>query len=246
MQPVASKDEVLSQVIVSPPVVDETHFTPEVPVADEAVVEEKIIEVPPAVEIPAIETQAAIETPEQTITTESITPVEKEKIDTPVVTKPEQLAMAGPSVDMPIAETKSPVQQKPQTTEKQQQAPLKQFKTEAVTQKPTEGVSSDKEAADATQLLLQARQAYWKNNMDESEKYYRSLAALEPQDPNVYGELGNVYYAQGKWQQAAESYYEAALRLLETGKKDQVNYLHRVIKGLDTDSAEKLAQKLKP
>ena len=109
------------------------------------------------------------------------------------------------------------------------------------------------EASDATQadfktLLIKARQSFWNGKVTESEKIYLGLSALDNHDPSVYGELGNVYYAQGKWKQAGEAYYEAAIRLLEQENNgqvaDQVNYLLRVIQGLDTESAEKLKSKI--
>ena len=104
---------------------------------------------------------------------------------------------------------------------------------------PGESTSSEKLA-----VLHKARQAYWNGSMSEAEKAYRELSELTSQDPNVFGELGNVYYAQGKWKQAGEAYYEAAILLIELNQPTQVNYLLRVIQGLDAESADKLRQKM--
>lgn len=93
-------------------------------------------------------------------------------------------------------------------------------------------------------LLNQARIAFQSGKADESIKLYEELRELNPSDPNVHGELGNVLYAQGKWQQAGEAYYEAATRLLEQGQGGQVQYLYRIIQGLDQESAEKLRSRL--
>jgi tetratricopeptide (TPR) repeat protein len=93
-------------------------------------------------------------------------------------------------------------------------------------------------------LLNQARIAFQSGKADESIKLYEELRELNPDDPNVYGELGNVLYAQGKWQQAGEAYYEAASRLLDKGQGGQVQYLYRIIQGLDQESAEKLRSRL--
>ncbi len=94
-------------------------------------------------------------------------------------------------------------------------------------------------------ILNRARQAYWNGSMAEAEKAYQELSELASQDPDVYGELGNIYYAQGKWKQAGEAYYEAAIRLIEANQQPaQVNYLLRVIQGLDAESANKLRQKM--
>lgn len=100
------------------------------------------------------------------------------------------------------------------------------------------------ESKDVKQMISMARQSFWNGNAQLSEKFYLDLAKSEDADPDVYGELGNVYYAQGKWKQAGKAYYEAAIRLLELKQGGQVGYLLRVIQGLDAESAEKLRQKM--
>ena len=98
--------------------------------------------------------------------------------------------------------------------------------------------------ADVKQMFYMARQTYWMGNALGAEKLYLKLAAVEDGNPDIYGELGNVYYAQGKWGEAGKAYYEAAIRLLDLKRVNQVNHLLRVIEGLDSDSAEKLKQKI--
>jgi tetratricopeptide (TPR) repeat protein len=97
---------------------------------------------------------------------------------------------------------------------------------------------------DAKQMFYMARQSYWMGNVLAAENIYLKLADAEDDNPDVYGELGNVYYSQGKWNEAGKAYYEAAIRLLELDRNNQVDYLLRVIQGLDSDSAEKLKQKI--
>lgn len=104
--------------------------------------------------------------------------------------------------------------------------------------------SNDSKLPDSGKMLIQARTAFWQGNMEEAEKAYRELTGHEELAANAYGELGNVYYAQGKWQEAGRAYYEAAVRLIELEQSYQVNYLLRVIQGLDSESAEKLKQKI--
>lgn len=104
--------------------------------------------------------------------------------------------------------------------------------------------SSDMDLSDTRKILTRARNAFWRGDMEESEKAYRELTEHEELDPNAYGELGNVYYAQGKWKEAGKAYYEAAARLIDLKQTYQVNYLYRVIQGLDAESAKKLKQKM--
>lgn len=99
-------------------------------------------------------------------------------------------------------------------------------------------------ADNSSRIINLARQSFWNGNTEQAEKFYLDLSKYEDADPDIYGELGNVYYAQGKWKQAGEAYYEAALRLLELKNKEQASYLLRVIQGLDKDSANKLRQKM--
>ena len=104
--------------------------------------------------------------------------------------------------------------------------------------------SSEAAPLNARDMLLVARQTFWNGNPVDSEKLYLDLVDLQGNNPNLYGELGNVYYSQGKWEQAGKAYYEAAIRLLDLKQTQQVNYLLRVIQGLDVESAEKLKMKI--
>jgi len=97
---------------------------------------------------------------------------------------------------------------------------------------------------DAKRMFFMARQTYWMGDALTAEKLYLKLADIENDNPDIYGELGNVYYSQGKWSEAGKAYYEAAIRLMDLDRNNQVNYLLRVIQGLDSDSAEKLKQKI--
>jgi len=116
----------------------------------------------------------------------------------------------------------------------------------AAEQEQTPTVSTDKEAVTKSnvELLNQARLAFQSGDSNKAVTLYQELSDLNPDDPNTYGELGNVLYSQGRWQQAGQAYYEAATRLLQQGQIEQVQYLHRVIHGLDRESADKLRSQM--
>ncbi len=103
-------------------------------------------------------------------------------------------------------------------------------------------VVKDSDTSSERELLISARKAFNKGTVIESEKFYLELIQLDNDNPDIFGELGNVYYSQGKWDEAGQAYYEAAVRLLTARNYSQVAYLQRVIKGLNTEHAEKLAQ----
>lgn len=112
-----------------------------------------------------------------------------------------------------------------------------------IEQEKQPALSSDKQAADSLTVLREARIAFGQGNMEVAVNKYKELIELED-EADFHGELGNVYYAMGKWQQAGSSYYEAATRLIEERQLAQVSYLQRVIQGLDAERAEKLAKQL--
>ena len=130
----------------------------------------------------------------------------------------------------------------PEATDTQEMA-LVETTTSA---EPEAAVDNDQAVAATAHddLLNQARTAYANGNPDQAVKLYEELSELNAEDPNIPGELGNVFYAQGKWQQAGVAYYEAATRLMAHGQVGQVEYLYRVIQGLDQESAEKLRSQL--
>lgn len=90
------------------------------------------------------------------------------------------------------------------------------------------------------ELLAAAREAFWLHNYDDAEKNYRALTELEPQDPDGYGELGNMYFSQGRWDEAAAAYYEAGTRLVSEGRLDSARELVNVIRGLNGQQADAL------
>lgn len=96
-----------------------------------------------------------------------------------------------------------------------------------------------------SELINQARLLHLTGNTSNAIELYRELAEVYPDDPNVYGELGNVFYLQGDWEQASQAYYEAALRLQKMRMTEQIHYLYLVIHGLSPDIAEKLREQLK-
>ncbi len=93
-------------------------------------------------------------------------------------------------------------------------------------------------------LINQARLAYQAGKSDQAISHYQELIKHFPEDPNAHGELGNIYYSKGLWKQASKAYYQAAIELLNLENRDQLQHLHRVIRGLDPDTAKELINKL--
>ncbi len=94
-----------------------------------------------------------------------------------------------------------------------------------------------------SELLFKARHAYWDRDLKTAEDTYIQLAELIDA-PNIYGELGDVYYIQSKWKKASDIYYLAAIKLKSINQIDRAFYLLRIISLLDTEMAEKLKLEL--
>jgi hypothetical protein len=90
-------------------------------------------------------------------------------------------------------------------------------------------------------VLAAAREAYWLHDHQEAESLYRQLIALDPDNPDGYGELGNLYFTQGKWDEAASAYFEAGSRLARSGHIMEAENLLDVIRGLEDPRADELA-----
>jgi hypothetical protein len=90
------------------------------------------------------------------------------------------------------------------------------------------------------QLLAAARESFWKNDYEAAEASYRSLIDLDPGNPDGYGELGNFYFSQGKWEEAATAFFEAGKRLVATGHNQLASGLVNVIRGLNGSQADEL------
>jgi tetratricopeptide (TPR) repeat protein len=97
-------------------------------------------------------------------------------------------------------------------------------------------------AASPYQLLAAARESFWLRDYEGAERQYRQLIGVEPENPDGYGELGNMYFSQGEWDAAASAYYQAGVRLITAGQLSQASELVDVIRGLDGARADDLDQ----
>ncbi|PCI07383.1 MAG: hypothetical protein COB77_04820 [Gammaproteobacteria bacterium] len=88
-----------------------------------------------------------------------------------------------------------------------------------------------------------ARKSFYRGNFQLSEQSYQKVIAASPDNYDAYGELGNVYFNQGKNKQAASAYYEAAAIFVKNGQFNRANSLMGLLQRLDITKAREL-QKL--
>jgi hypothetical protein len=90
---------------------------------------------------------------------------------------------------------------------------------------------------------ITARRSYYQRKYDLSEQNYRNVIDNTEDNFDAYGELGNVYFNQGKKQQAAAAYFVAAAILVRKGQIDRAKSMVGLLNLLDKGRADEL-QKL--
>ncbi len=101
---------------------------------------------------------------------------------------------------------------------------------------------ADREVESTYRLLADAREAYWLRDYATAEQKYQAMIKLDPENPDGYGELGNMYFSQGKWDLASAAYFEAGKRLADEGLLTEAQQLVDVLKGLQGPQAGELEE----
>lgn len=197
-----------------------------------------------------VEAVPAVETETPTAALESST---EPAMDRPVVDTGSPVEATAPVVDpvpqvremeMPATESVDVARQPAMGSEPVESAPA----AETVPAGESRAASTDEAESEpgkstdlaSYQLLAVARESFWKNDYEAAEASYRSLIDLDPANPDGYGELGNLYFSQGKWEEAATAFFEAGKRLVATGHNQQASGLVNVIRGLNGAQADEL------
>jgi tetratricopeptide (TPR) repeat protein len=104
------------------------------------------------------------------------------------------------------------------------------------------GVASE---SDFQSQLEQARQHYWRRDMPAAEQAYRRLTESHPEQAEVWGELGNLYFSQREMVQATDAYYRAIELLIEQGDAERARQLLGAMYQLDAEKAKELETQLR-
>lgn len=87
---------------------------------------------------------------------------------------------------------------------------------------------------------ITARSSFYQRNYDKSIQSYKEVIDNTEDNFDAYGELGNVYFNQGKNQQAAAAYFEAAAILIKKGQVNRARSLMGLLRHLDKPKADEL------
>lgn len=82
-----------------------------------------------------------------------------------------------------------------------------------------------------------ARKSFYQRKYELSEKSYRDVINNTTDNYDAYGELGNVYFNQGKNTEAAAAYFEAASILVRKGQLSRAKSLMGLLRHLDDSKA---------
>ncbi len=88
-----------------------------------------------------------------------------------------------------------------------------------------------------------ARESFYQRKYELSEQNYQKIIDSTEDNFDAYGELGNVYFNQGKNEQAASAYFQAAAILVRKGQVNRALSLMGLLRHLDKSKANEL-QKL--
>ncbi len=100
------------------------------------------------------------------------------------------------------------------------------------------GQSMEKDAVRGSWIT--ARKSFFQRKYDLSEQSYQNVIDNTTDNYDAYGELGNVYFNQGKKQQAASAYFEAASILVRKGQIQRARTLMGLLRQLDSTKASEL------
>jgi tetratricopeptide (TPR) repeat protein len=89
-----------------------------------------------------------------------------------------------------------------------------------------------------------ARRAFWDADLAEAERLYQELILEIPDQPDAYGELGNLYYSEGAWVEAAKMYHQAGLLLIDQGESQRAASLVGILSALNPNLADELQEEL--
>ncbi len=93
--------------------------------------------------------------------------------------------------------------------------------------------------------LDSARSAFARGDVNQAISLYQDLLAQKPDDVDARGELGNVFLGAGRLQEAAQAYYETAVRLARSGDGARAQALAPIVRRNDPALADKLDAELK-
>ena len=258
---VEAKTEVASTPVASQPVIEQPHIESIKPESTEpeSIATEAVVENKTEVASNPVEPQPVIEQAPVNIGDSQSEKPEKQNAIAIIDSKEELKQVSAPAL---AASRQSTIVDKTQPASDNADVAVSAPAAMAMTQRGTEGafvsaevakqldnVDDHGEVIDASQPSgavrenwITARKSFYQRNYELSEQSYQQVIDSTKNNYDAYGELGNVYFNQGKNKQAASAYFEAAAILVSKGEFYRVRSLMGLLRYLDKAKANELQQ----
>jgi len=82
-------------------------------------------------------------------------------------------------------------------------------------------------------LIQAARRAFWNGEFETAEATYMTAISRYPEDPDLFGELGNLYRSMGEQARSLDAYFAAGLRLRAMGDRDKLSQVIDLLEAHD-------------
>jgi TolA-binding protein len=109
---------------------------------------------------------------------------------------------------------------------------------------PQASISPAPDANSVADLLNRARQAYARKDINAAIDAYRAYLAQNPNAIGARGELGDVYFAAGRKQDAAQMYFQCATKSLDAGNIAGAKALVSAVREGDPAMADDLERRV--
>ncbi len=109
--------------------------------------------------------------------------------------------------------------------------PLPKTKVEPIasTLKPQERLQESVTNNTDIDYLLQAREAYWDKNYQLAVNLYTDEINKTPDSPDLYGELGNIYYRLNNYEIASSHYLKAGELFIKTNDQLRAKQIYDIL-----------------
>lgn len=109
---------------------------------------------------------------------------------------------------------------------------------------PVRRGSPQNEAPSPLATWRAARAAVWQGNLERAVEHYQALIAMQPDNFDAYGEMGNVLLAQSKVQAAIEAYTSASRLIARAGYREMAWRVADIVAQLDDKQGRALYEEL--
>ncbi len=110
---------------------------------------------------------------------------------------------------------------------------------------PSAVVETTDDAVTLQEQLIEARRYFWQHNLPAAEEAYRLLTERYPDNPDLWGEVGNFYFSLRQREPAIEAYSRSVELLISNDETVRAREIVKVLYRLGAPQASRLEMQLK-